>query len=128
MTHWPVPVFAADIAPAPVAVFAFNRPRHLGLVLDALAGNDLADRTEVTIFCDGERSVKDRSACEQVRDAASAAKGFGRLNVVAREFNLGCGRSVITGTAELFRVHDRLVVIEDDVLPAPDALRFRPKT
>ena len=124
MTHWPVPAFAADLTPTPVAVFAFNHPRHLSLVLDALAGNDLAGRTEVTIFCDGERSVQDKEACAQVREVASAARGFGRLTVVARESNLGCARSVITGTAELFRVHDRLVVIEDDVLPTPDALRF----
>jgi len=110
--------------PAPVAVFAFNRPAHLARVLAALAGNDLAAATDVTIFCDGVRGPRDLEACGQVRDVAHAAEGFRRLEVVPREENLGCARSVILGTEQMFGLHKRLVVIEDDVVAGPHALRF----
>lgn len=119
-------VSPCDLAtgPAPLAVFAFNRPVHLTRVLAALSENDLAAATDLTIFCDGERKPQDRDACGRVRDVAHAAKGFRRVEVVLRGENLGCARSVIRGTEEMFAVHERVVVVEDDVLAAPHMLRY----
>jgi len=110
--------------PAPIAVFAFNRPGHLAATLAALADDELAKVSEVTVFCDGERRGDDREPCQRVREVAHAAGGFGRLAVVEREANLGCAGSVISGTAEMFRGHERLIVIEDDVLVRRGALGY----
>jgi len=110
--------------PAPVAVFAFNRPLHLERTLTALAANDAASNTEVTVFCDGPRGDRDCEACRGVQDVLDRVTGFRRLDRVVRSENLGCANSVIQGVAEMFRSHDRLVVIEDDIVTSPYALAF----
>lgn len=46
--------------PAPIAVFAFNRADNLARTLQALAENELADQSSLTIFCDGPRTEEER--------------------------------------------------------------------
>jgi len=110
--------------PAHIAVFAFNRPQHLVRTLAALAGNDLAQQSDVTVFCDAPRSDRDRAACDAVRSVAASASGFSSVRVVPREENLGCARSVITGLTEVFAAHERVVVIEDDIVTSPITLTY----
>jgi GT2 family glycosyltransferase len=110
--------------PAHIAVFAFNRPQHLAHSLAALAGNDLAQQSNVTVFCDAPRSERDRAACDAVRGVAANASGFSSVRVVPRQENLGCARSVITGLAEIFAEHERVVVIEDDIVTSPITLKY----
>jgi GT2 family glycosyltransferase len=109
---------------AHIAVFAFNRPQHLARSLAALAGNDLAQHSNVTVFCDAPRSDRDRAACDAVRVVAASASGFASVSVVPREENLGCARSVITGLSEIFAAHERAVVIEDDIVTSPITLKY----
>ena len=40
---------------APIIVFAYDRPDHLGKTLDALAKNDLASESVLYVYCDGPR-------------------------------------------------------------------------
>jgi hypothetical protein len=110
--------------PAPIAIFAFNRPDHLGSTLEALAANRLAGESHLTIFCDAPRGPKDDEGCGRVRNIAHAAAGFASVTVVAREKNHGCAASVIRGTTEMFAAHDRLVVIEDDIVASPTTLTY----
>ena len=110
--------------PAPIAVFAFNRPDHLRQTLEALAANELAAASDLTIFCDGPRHEKEKSLTDAARSVAAEARGFHSVEVIARERNLGCANSVIAGLEEMFSRHERLVVIEDDILCSPHTLRF----
>ena len=71
--------------PAPIAIFAFNRPEHLQRTLDALAANSLADKSHVTIFCDGPRTDEERAKTDAARAVACAEidKGrFASVNIV----------------------------------------------
>lgn len=110
--------------PAPIAVFAFNRPDHLRQTLDALAANDLAVASDLTVFCDGPRTEEEKKLTDAARAVAAGATGFKSVRVVLREPNMGCANSVITGVSELFSQHERVVVIEDDILCSPHTLRF----
>lgn len=107
-----------------IAVFAFNRPHLLERTLTALAANDLADKASLTIFCDGPRHEQDVPNTQAVRALARKTQGFASLEVVERPQNLGCAAAVIEGINEMFRLHDRCIVIEDDVLTSPYTLRF----
>lgn len=109
---------------APIAIFAFNRPDHLRRTLDALAANDLAAESDVTIFCDGPRSDAEKGQTDAVCNVAKTAQGFASLAIVQRDKNLGCAASVIDGLTQMFKQHERLIVIEDDVLTSPYTLRF----
>jgi hypothetical protein len=110
--------------PAPIAVFAFNRPECLRRALAALAANDLAAESDVTVFCDGPRHVQEKALTDEVRTVARAAAGFRSVAVVEREKNFGCADSVISGLEYMFTRHERLVVIEDDILCSPHTLSF----
>lgn len=107
-----------------IAIFAFNRPGLLQRTLTALAANDLADKASVTFFCDGPRHEKDEPGTRAVRELAKKAQGFAAVEVVERSKNMGCAASVIDGLTEMFRLHEHLIVIEDDIVTSPYTLRF----
>ena len=107
-----------------IALFAFNRPDLLQKTLTALSANDLADTASLTIFCDGPRHEKDEPNTRAVRELAKAIKGFYSVEVVERSKNMGCAASVIDGLTEMFRLHEKLIVIEDDIVTSPYTLRF----
>ena len=109
---------------AAIALFAFNRPGQLKKVLDALVANRFANASAVTIFCDGPRSEGERETTDAVRAVAKAAQGFGKLQVIERENNMGCAGSIIDGLQHMFAEHERVIVIEDDILCSPDTLTF----
>lgn len=109
---------------APIAVFAFNRPDHLAATLAALAMNDLAGSSPLTVYCDGPRGPADVQACEEVRTLAHEARGFANVTVVVRETNLGCAASVIDGVSGIFKQAERVIVIEDDILTTPATLSY----
>ena len=48
--------------PAPIIVFAYNRPDYLAKALTALAANREADQSKLFIFCDGPKLKKDEAA------------------------------------------------------------------
>jgi len=110
--------------PAPIAVFAFNRPDHLRRTLAALAANDLAAESDLTIFCDGPRREEEKTLTNEVRTVARKATGFRSVDVVEREKNLGCANSIISGLEHMFTRHEMLAVIEDDVVSSPHTLSF----
>lgn len=107
-----------------VAVFAFNRPDLLQRTLVALSINDLANKAALTIFCDGPRHAKDEPGTRAVRELAQKAQGFASVEVVERPKNMGCAASVIDGLTEMFRLYERLIVIEDGIVTSPYTLRF----
>lgn len=107
-----------------IALFAFNRPNLLEQTLSALAINELADTASLTIFCDGPRDEKDEPAIRSVRELAKKAEGFASVEVVERPKNMGCAASIIDGLTEMFRLHEKLIVIEDDIVTSPYTLRF----
>lgn len=107
-----------------IAIFAFNRPDLLQRTLTALAANDLVNKASVTFFCDGPRHEKDEPGTRAVRELAKKAQGFASVEVVERPKNMGCAASIIDGLTEMFRLHERLIVIEDDIVTSPYTLRF----
>lgn len=110
--------------PAPIAIFAFNRPQHLQRTLAALAVNELAAESDVVVFCDGPRNAEEKPLTGEVRAIALGAAGFRSVDVVCRDENFGCAASVIDGVTKMFSLHERLIVIEDDVVCSPHMVNF----
>ena len=109
---------------APIALFAFRRPDHLAACLAALAACPEAVDSPLVVFCDGPRGPQDEEAVREVRAVARAATGFARVDVVEREANLGLAASVIDGVGRVLADHERVVVVEDDLVVSPDFLRY----
>ena len=107
-----------------IALFAFNRPDLFQKTLTALSPNTLTNKASLTIFCDGPRHELEEQKTRAVRELAKRANGFAALEVVEYSQNIGCAASIINGLTEMFRLHERLIVIEDDIVTSPYTLRF----
>lgn len=109
---------------APVALFAYCRPAHVARTLDALARNPEASSTDLIAFVDGPRSPEQEPLVAQVREACTAARGFGSVTVHARPTNLGLATSVVQGVSAVLREHPSVIVLEDDLEVSPAFLAY----
>lgn len=110
--------------PAPIVVFAYKRPDHLRTMIDSLLGNAQASRTSVRVYCDAARKPEDEAGVEAVRGYARSIRGFAGVTPVFREHNLGLARSIVSGVTEMLAMHDRVIVLEDDLVLSPHFLRY----
>ncbi len=109
---------------APVVLFVYNRPYHLARVLESLRQNPEARDTSLIVFSDGPRDERDRVAVEAVRGVVHEARGFGTVQVCSSPINRGLSRSIIHGVTEVLQQHDRVIVLEDDLVVSPSFLGF----
>ena len=109
---------------APIAFFCFNRADKTKQVLDELAKNDFAAESELFIFCDGPRNIKDLPVLKEVYDVIDAARGFKNIHILKRELNHGVKVSIIDGINTVLAKHDSIIVVEDDIITSKDFLNF----
>lgn len=112
---------------APIIVFAYNRPIHLKRTLNALAKNNLANESELFIYCDGakENAPKDQIArIIENRKVAHAATGFKSVKVIEREKNIGLKANIVGAVTEIVNRYGCVITLEDDIVTSPGYLRF----
>lgn len=112
---------------APIALFGYNRPDHMRQTLDHLAGADGAADSSLWIFCDGPKPGADLAQVQAVRMLAQDpvwAGRFASVEVRISEANKGLARSIIGGVSTVMDSAGRAIVVEDDLLVAPDFLRY----
>jgi len=109
---------------APVALFAYARPDHLRMTVEALAQNELARDTELIVFSDGMRTETDGPAVAAVRDYLKGVSGFASVTVHERARNFGLADSIVDGVSRTVERYGRVIVIEDDIVTSPFFLRY----
>lgn len=112
---------------APVVLFVYNRPLHTEKTLEALMQNDLADKSDLFIFCDGikENATKEQlEEVEQVKKNIRKKKWCKTVTIVERSQNLGLAKSVISGVSEILNKYKKIIVLEDDIVTNKNFLRF----
>ncbi len=107
-----------------VVVFAFNRPEHLAKTLSALAKNLGAESSKIIIYCDGPRCETDVSAIRETQAIAKHCMGFDQVEVIFRQKNLGLSKSIINGVTEQLEKHEKIIVLEDDMVTSPYFLQY----
>ena len=118
---------------APVALFVYNRADNTRRTLEALARNTLASETEVYVFSDGGKDDQSWALVKEVRDVvrefSSSLKGsqegvFRSVTLVERPENFYLERNITEGIAQVFEQHDRIIVLEDDIVTSPYYLDY----
>lgn len=119
---------------APVIVFNYNRPDHSKQVWEALGCNELAKETELYLYCDGPKAnasdeMRQRifSLHDQAKQYAKDAEKHGTfkaVHVVCAAANKGLANSVISGVTEVINQWGKVIVVEDDLVTAPDYLHY----
>jgi O-antigen/teichoic acid export membrane protein len=107
---------------APIALFAYSRAEHTRKTVESLQANSLAASSDLFVFADGLRQEADAPAVAELRALVRNIHGFNSVTLVEREKNLGLSRSIIAGVTQLCEQYGRVIVVEDDVLTAPDFL------
>jgi hypothetical protein len=114
----------AKARPAPVALFAFNRPDETARLLASLAQNFGAIETDLTVFCDGPSTPAEQGEVGRVQAIARGATGFKSVRVVVRKKNLGSAISIWTGLDQMFEERETVIVLEDDFTTSRYFLSF----
>ena len=109
---------------APIILFVYNRPKHTESVINALKKNTLAAESTLYVFSDAAKKEKDFENVNKVREIISNISGFKEVIVTEAETNLGCANSVISGVTKVINEHGKAIIIEDDILTAPNFLEF----
>lgn len=109
---------------APIAVFGFNRPKHLETCLKSLEANSEAKESALIVFVDGPRNSQEASLVEETREVAQREYSFASIEVIVRATNMGLAPSIISGVNYVLENSDRIIVIEDDLWVAPTFLDY----
>ncbi len=109
---------------APIALFVYDRPDHLTRVVDALAGNKEASLSRLFIYSDAPKAVAAADTVAKVRSVACSVSGFQSVELVVQSTNQGVARSIIGGVSDLAARFGKVIVLEDDLLPSRNFLRY----
>ncbi len=109
---------------APIALFAYTRPAHTRRTVEALLGNAEARTSDLIVFSDAARSAGETESVDAVREYVAGIEGFRSLIVRRRPHNFGLARSITEGVSEVLAEHQRVIVLEDDMVTSPHFLRY----
>lgn len=109
---------------APLALFVYNRPEHTRQTVEALVANTLAGETPLHVFSDAPRNEAARRSVNEVRSYIRTITGFKSVTLIERKTNLGLAGSIIDGVSNLCEKHDRVIVLEDDLVASPHFLSY----
>lgn len=114
--------------PAPIVLFAYNRPKHLQHTVESLQKNTLSKDSMLYVFSDGPKNSSETQSINETRAYLKTITGFKEIKIIERQNNLGLAKSVINGTTEVFKHHEKVIVIEDDLLFSSNFLSFMNQT
>jgi hypothetical protein len=107
-----------------IAIFAFNRPKHLSECLSSLEKCTGFQNYEGTIFIEGARNEFEKSLVEECYVVADNFANEHHFNVIKRQSNLGLARSIRSGIDQIFESSSSIIVIEDDLVLHSGFLEF----
>ncbi len=109
---------------APVAIFVYNRADHTARTIEHLQHNLLAAETDIYFFSDGGYDKHSWQAVNKVRALLHKVTGFKSVTIIERPCNYYVERNVTEGIAQVLTTHDRIIVMEDDIISSPYYLTY----
>lgn len=113
-------------SPSPVVLFVYKRPQHLAKALEALSRCSMIKASTLIIYVDAAKhgaSAEDRARVRAVSEIVHKIDWCGKLIIREREVNFGFQNQIL-GVGEVLETHDRVIVLEDDLVVAPSFLEF----
>lgn len=101
---------------APVLICTHTRLYHLQAVVESLLLSPLACNTILYISSDAARGAVEVTIVEKVREYVDNISGFKKVVHIKREKNLGHFSNFQESTIEVFREHEKIIKLEDDVV------------
>jgi hypothetical protein len=109
---------------APICLFTYNRLFETKKTVEALQQNFLATQSELFIFSDGSKTAHGKEKIQQVRNYLKTITGFKAVTIKESKTNKGLANSIISGVTEIINTFEHIIVLEDDLITAPNFLNF----
>ena len=112
---------------APIVLFVYNRPQHTLKTLEALMQNELAEMSELFIFCDGPKAdatKQDQERINKVRDLVKKKNWCKKVTIRESHVNKGLADSIVAGVTEIVNTYGKIIVLEDDIVTAKGFLKY----
>ncbi len=112
---------------SPIVLFIYNRPLHTQRVLDGLANNPESKQSILYIFSDGLKEnapLNDLDLINQTRAVVENESRFKEVIIIKNDKNKGLANSIIDGVNLVLSSFEKIIVIEDDILPQKGFLKY----
>jgi glycosyltransferase involved in cell wall biosynthesis len=109
---------------APICLFTYNRLEETKLTVEHLQKNDLAKESNLYIFSDGAKNEASVKSVEAVRQYLKKVDGFKKIEIIESPINKGLAKSIITGVSQVINEYGSVIVLEDDLITAPNFLSY----
>ncbi len=112
---------------APIAIFVYKRPEHTFKCLSALVQNEEFYQSKIYVFCDGHKENESFENRNLIKKTREIVKGFDKNKtfiIHENETNKGLANSLVNGINFVFQHHEKIIVIEDDIIASKDFLKY----
>lgn len=109
---------------SPICLFVYKRYDTTKLMLESLLACPECADSELYVFMDEARNDSEADDVEKVRALFDNFQGFKAIHPYPARMNKGMARSVIDGVTTVLEKHESIIVLEDDLVVAPDFLTF----
>ena len=109
---------------APICLFTYNRISETRKTIEALQNNFLAKQSDLYIYSDGGKNKEDKEKISKLRDYLYSISGFKSINIFESMNNKGLASSVIAGVSNVLESHNKIIVLEDDLVTSANFLDF----
>lgn len=112
---------------APIVLFVYNRPVHTRKTLEALSANYLADQSRLIVYADGATESASPQELQRIKEVHSVVvekQWCKNVELIVSKDNQGLAKSVISGITSTLEQHNKVIVLEDDLLTSPWFLTF----
>ena len=107
-----------------IAIFCYNREKHIKIVLEKIFSITESSEFEIYIFSDGSKNLTDIDNVTKVRSHLLQYTNKENLTVIKRDKNFGLSKNIILGVSFVLKKHEAIIVLEDDVVPNENFLKF----
>lgn len=109
---------------SPITLFTYARPDHTRRTVESLLRNPQASDHDLIVFSDAARTANKEAAVDEVRAYVATISGFKSITVYHRPHNFGLAKSIISGITQVLALHERVIVLEDDMVTSQHFLAY----
>ncbi|MDF9799671.1 hypothetical protein OKW21_004934 [Catalinimonas alkaloidigena] len=109
---------------APIILFVYKRLKHTQEVIRALQQCDGARESELYIYSDAAQKPEEEIQVNALRNYLDTIDGFKKVHITKRAQNHGLAHNIINGISEVINKYQKLIVLEDDIICAPQFLSY----
>ena len=107
---------------APIIIFCYRR--KINKLINSLLKNKDTIKSDLFIFSDGFKSVKDKNDVISLRKSLNQISGFKNITIFNSNKNNGLANSIIKGLKYVLNIYDKAIILEDDLIVSPNFIEF----